>query len=170
MECKHALLKEPQGLALVTIGNSLRGDDGIAAILSRCLPEPIAKDVCRFDLGAHSGFLEDCLACHKAAIIIDATSNGTAPGTVSIADVSHILNQASPLNFRSCQGFLLADEVRSAKKRGKLPTRIIFFGVEIDKTEWNDKLSADLAAKLPKLVSKLSFLVTKVAETLKRDA
>ncbi len=170
MECKHKRLSEPNGLALITIGNSLRGDGGVAAALSHCLPEHLAREVCRFDLGSYSGVLQECLIYHKAAIIIDSTSNDTAPGTVSIVDVSHILDQTELLNLRSCHGFSLSEEMRSAKKRGRLPKRIIFFGVEIDKTDWNDKLSPELEAKLPKLVNKLSFLVAKVVETLNRDA
>jgi hydrogenase maturation protease len=168
-ECKHALSKSPQGVALITVGKSLRGDNGIAAALSRCLPEHLSKKVCRFNLGSYTGFLEDCLNCHKATIIIDSTSNGTTPGTVSILDISHILDQTALLNRRTCHGFSFDRELQLAKKRDRkegLPARVIFFGVEIDETDWNEELSVALEAKLPKLVSRLSFLVARVVETL----
>ncbi len=167
LDCVHSVAA---GLALITVGSSLRGDDGLAAALSHSLPKDLCKRVCRFGLGSYSGMLHECLIRHKAAIIIDSTNNGTASGTVSILDVSHILTQAEPLNIRSCQGQMLSEEVRLAKKRGRLPKRIIFFGIEIDKADWNEKISADVETRLPKLVSQLSFLITKVVETLDDNA
>lgn len=161
-------MAEPSGLALITIGNSLRGDDGIAARLSSMLPA--GMDVCKYDLGCYTGLLSDCLSGHKAAIIIDSTQNATAPGTVSILDLRAMLDRATILNVRSCHGFSLADELRIAKNNGTLPKRIIFFGVEVDAVEWTERLSRTLELKLPQLVNNLSLLVTKVLETLQRDA
>ncbi len=170
MECKHSHSENSEGLALITVGSSLRGDEGLAAALSHSLPADLHKRVCRFDLGSYSGYLHECWISHKAAIIIDSTDNGTAPGTVSILDVSHIITQSEPLNIRSCQGRMLSEEVRLAKKRGRLPRRIIFFGIEIDKSDWNEKISGEVKVRLPKLVRQLSYLVTKVVETLDNTA
>ncbi len=170
LECKHSDNEHAGGLAVITVGNSLRGDHGLAAALSKSLPEDLRKSCCRFDLGSYSGFLQECLIRHKAAIIIDATNNGTAPGTVTMLDVSYILTQAEPLKINSCQGLMLSEEVRLAKKRGRLPKQIIFFGIEIDKADWNEKISDDVQRKLPQLVNRLSFLVSKVAKTLSDHA
>lgn len=170
IQCPHAKLEVPQGLAVVTIGNPLRGDDGVATAICSAMPEATTRDVCRFDLGTYTGFLGDCLSGHKAAIIIDSTSNGTAPGTVSILDLGTLLDRTAPLALRSCHGFSLADELRLAKKHAHLPKRIIFFGVEIADIDWNEKLSPALQEQLPHLVLSLSNLVTRVVEALKRDA
>ena len=170
LECEHFHSDVAGGLALITVGSSLRGDEGLASALSQSLTKDRCKPVCRFDLGSYSGALYECLIRHKAAIIIDSTNNGTAPGTVSILDVSYILSQPEPLSISSCQGLMLSEEVRLAKKRGRLPKRIIFFGIEIDKADWNEKISAEVETKLPKLVSRLSLLVTKVVETLDDNA
>lgn len=168
--CHHGIKPQPEGLALITIGNSQREDDGIAEALCDALPESALKGVCRFDLGSFTGYLGDCLCAHKAAIIIDSTNNGTGSGTVSIVNLGAVLDQASPMKIQSCHGFSLADELRLAKKFKNLPKRIIFFGIENSRTSWKNKLSSDLQARLPHIVEKLSLLVSTVLETLKRDA
>lgn len=168
--CLHNSLPQPSRLALITIGNSLRGDDGIAARLCDALPESALLDVCRFDLGPYTGFLKDCLYGHKAAIIIDSTQNGTAPGTVSIIDLDAMLERQSIINLNSCHGFSLADELRIAKQYGALPERLIFFGVEVENVDWTENLSTKLKDMLPLLVQDLSHLVKNVVERLKQNA
>lgn len=167
--CPHQEEEEPCGLAIVTIGNSLSGD-GLLASLCNMLPAAASNDVCKFDVGSYKGCLSDRIAGHKAAIIVDSTQNGTAPGTVSLMDLSSMLNRATVMNFSSCHGFSLSDELRLAKHYGTLPNRLIFFGVEIDAVDWTDKVSPALQAKMPHLVNNLSLLVARVLETLKRSA
>ncbi len=168
-QCRHAKEGEPGGLALITIGSAFRGDQGIAPALCNVLPARMLVGVCRFDLGSHTGFMADCLANHKAAIIVDSTMNGTTPGTVSILDLGTVLDHNTPINFRSSHGLSVVEELRSAKKYGKLPKRIIFFGVEVGQIAPNNGLSRELQRRLPGLVDSLSFLVAKGLETLKRD-
>lgn len=169
-QCLHSKAKQAEGLALITIGNTLRSDDGAASYLCDALSAHVLNGVCRFDLGSYTGFLADCLAGHKAAIIIDSTSNGNRPGTVSIIDLGAMVSKSTPMNISSCHGFSLADELRLAEKHNKLPKRIIFFGVEISKADWNEHLSNALKDTIPVLVSNLSLLITKVVETLKQNA
>ncbi len=168
-ECRHASLSEPQGLSLITIGNTLRQDDGVASYLCDTLSENDLKDVCRFDLGTYTNHLASCLWGHKAAIIIDATNNGTAPGTISLVDLNALLDRASPLAIKCCHGFSIADELRIAKKQGRLPRRIIFFGVEADNTEFGTDISAPVQSSLRWLNNNLSILVSQVLSTLKKE-
>lgn len=168
-QCRHSANVEPDGLALITIGNQLKGEHDIAAALCDILPEADIKDVCRFDLGSYTGFLADCLAGHKAAIIIDSTSNGTAAGTMSIVDLSLALDRAKPPIIQSRHGASLVDELRLTKQAGKLPKRIIFFGVELSDSNGTEPVVAVLKQPLEDTVKKLSLLVSKVLETLKRD-
>ncbi len=168
--CKHSTQVDPSGLVLLTIGNSLRGDDGMAAMLCDMLPSSSLKEVCRFDLGLHTSLIAECLSGHKAAIIIDSTSNGTAPGTVSIVDLAILVERTSPINIGSCHGLSVADELRLAKRTQRLPKRMVFFGVEISEVAWSQKLSSSLERNLPHVSEKLSVLIQAIMEILKRDA
>jgi len=162
-------LSEPAGLALITIGSAFRGDQGIGPALCDVLPESVLQGICRFDLGSHIGFMTDCFSNHKAAIVIDSTMNGTTPGTVSILDLRASLDRAIPINIASKNGLLIAEELRTTKKGGKIPNRIIFFGVEADDLGLGE-LRTVIRHKMPQLVDNLAVLVSKVLETLKRDA
>jgi len=168
-QCRHAKGGEPGDLALITIGSAFRGDQGIAPALCNVLSDRMLVGVCRFDLGSHIGFLPDCLANHKAAIIVDSTINGTRPGTVSILDLGTVLDQNTPINITSSHGLSIVEELRSARKNRNLPKRIIFFGVEVGQIASSNGLSRDLQRKLPGLVDSLSLLVAKALETLKRQ-
>jgi len=169
-QCKHAKLTEPDGLALITIGSTFRGDFGIAPALCNVLPAAVVRDVCRFDLGSNAGFIADSLYNHKAAIIIDSTVNGTASGTVSILDLGTILDRVTPINIPLSHGMSVCNEIRAAKKHAKLPARMIFFGVEARDLDEYGCLSNKLQKRLPGLVDHLSLLVTRVLETLQRNA
>lgn len=168
VHCPHKEASAARGLALITVGDSLRGEPSIASSLYGMLPKSALDNVCRFDLGPYINCLNDCLPGHVAAIIIDNTQNGTAAGTVSLIDLSAMLDRAAIMNVSSSHGFALAHELRIAKTCGTLPKRVILLGVEIDPVDWTKKLSPVLEAKLPQLVENLSLLVTKVLETLSR--
>lgn len=158
------------GLAIITIGNQLRADDGIAAALCDALPLHSLQGVCRFDLGVSTSRIAECLAGHKAAIIIDATCNGTGAGTVTLVDLNAAINRSAPLEIKSCHGFSLFDELRLAKQTIELPKRMVFFGVEVADTQWCDALSPDLKEEVPGLAKGLSKLVHRILETLNKNA
>jgi len=169
-KCPHSDFGQSKGLAMITIGDSFRGDDGVAYALCKLLPKSTLQDVCQFHLGTHTEHLATCLQNHKGAIIVDSTSNGTAPGTVTILDLGAVVALATPLNIQSCHGLLLADELRIAKKLATLPERLIFFGIEVDRVERDARLSSAVREKLPRLERNLSLLIASVLETLKQDA
>lgn len=167
--CPHSGLESATDLCIVTVGNSLRGDDGIAAALCDKLPERVLSGVCRFDLGPYTSHLADCLQGHKAAIIVDSTCDGQSPGSVSIIDLSTML-EGPDVSINSTHGFSVADELKLAGQLGVLPKRLIFFGVEIGEVNWKETISPALESKLPQLVSNLSFLVERILEALRKDA
>lgn len=167
--CRHSTLAEPTGLCIVTVGNSLRGDDGISVALCDNLPERVFDDACRFDLGPFTSYLSDCLKGHRAAVIIDSTCDGRSPGSVTIMDLNGVLDQPG-LNINSTHGLSVADELKLAKQLGTLPRRLIFFGVEIGEVNWKDKISPALEEKLPQLVLNLALLLERILETFRKDA
>lgn len=166
----HSCGLAANGLALVTIGNSLRKDDGIAMVVCDLLPAHLRVSTCRFDLGVHTGYVSDCLKGHRIAIIVDAMENGTAAGTVSLVDISNLNSAASALNINSCHGLSWVDELRLSAKTDGLPSTILFFGIEIGSAEWAEGISPKLQENLPFLVRKLACLIAGMQEKLNRNA
>lgn len=140
MDCLHSASAEPNGVALITCI-----DDGMASSLVSSLPLNLCEKIYLLKPDCDFEALL-CLSRYKAAIIVGATMNGTTPGTVSILNGSHLLKHSGP------------------------PTRVIFLGVESEPTEVGVAATNNLQLKLPNLLNNLSFLITKVIETLERDS
>lgn len=156
--------QRPSGLALVTIGNALRSDDGIGQAVHGALPKSLLKEICYFDLGPYTYFLVDCLRGHSSAIIIDSTIEDHPPGTLTILDLQEVVAANSPLKCEFSHGFSLIDELRVGSWRGLLPGKILFVGVEAASTDWSDQLSDALAEKLPEVASEVERLIHGVLE------
>jgi hydrogenase maturation protease len=169
-DCSHMKMAEPKGLVLISANDSIKGVYAIGDTLLSNLPKFSLENVCCFDGGEPINELARYLSHHKAAIIIDSTRNGKAPGTISIVDLGAMFDRVTPLNIGSCHGRALADELRLLHKSGRLPKRLILFGIEIDICNEDDKIGAILEEKLPQLTKNFTLLVSKILETLKRNA
>lgn len=169
INCPHQKISGQSGLVIITIGNPLRGDDGLSRALCDSLPPALSKAVCRFDLGNYTNFIGDCLHGHSAAIIIDATQTGSAPGTVSLINLKEYADARHTLEVKASHGLSLADELRIAASSQTLPAKILFFGVEIESWGWSQSLSKTMEAMLSEITEKLASeieLCLKEIETL----
>jgi hydrogenase maturation protease len=150
-------------VALVTIGNTLRGDDGIAQAVCNALPDAVAESLCRFDLGSYTNLLPLCLAGHEVAIILDAVATGDTPGSVTILDLSDPTRACSAGSINATHALSLADELQLAGLTGCLPGKTLFFGIEVEDPGWGRGLSEVLRSKLPGLAGELERLIGKCA-------
>lgn len=152
--CPHHKNDHPTGMALISIGNSLRGDDGLARAL--CNRLPLDKNCyCYFDLGNFSNLIGECLQGHRAAIIIDSMQTRTTPGTVSVLDLKCCAQTHPVLQIKASHGLSLLDEIRIAANKQPLPEKLLFFGVEIDSWGWSENLSKTIEELLPEITAKL---------------
>lgn len=167
LSCPHTASCKPTALALLVleVPTSDKGDRA-----GNVLPRPSLENVCCFQVNPQIDNLANYLIGHKAAIIVDSASNDPATSTISIKDLTALLEKATPLKIDSDHGFYLARQLRALKKSGKLPERIIFFGAERSKLCATSPETAAMAGRPTKISTTLALLVNKVAETLKRNA
>lgn len=168
--CMHFQSGKPSGLALISIGNTLRSDDGIASRLCQTLPRELFAQICYFDLGTYTSHLPECFSGHSAAIIVDCTKSGMTPAAVSVINLLAVLERPSLLMAESSHGFSFFDELRFYADSGDLPSRLLFFGVEAASLNWSEELSQELLSKTDVLAEKLSLLVRTVLEELRANA
>ncbi|MBX9878809.1 MAG: hydrogenase maturation protease [Candidatus Obscuribacterales bacterium] len=143
------------GVAIISIGNVLRQDDGIGfAVLDR-LCEEITYPFCRFDLDCYSNHLIDCLKGHNLAIIVDSTLNQGNPGNVTLIDLNAAIKHRQTLRLNSCHTLSLLDELQLAQWQSQLPEKLYFFGVEANNTDWTEGLTPVLQKKLPLITQQL---------------
>lgn len=152
------------GLVLVSIGNTLRQDDGIGQAIIDRLEQDGTVNFCRYDLGTYSNYLIDCLKDHDTAIIIDSTLNAGCPGKVTVFDLNQLISKRQTLKLNSCHGFSLLDELQIANWQGSLPQRLIFFGIEANNCDWTDRLTSILKEKIPDITKQLLSVIVSMSE------
>lgn len=150
---------EENTVCLISVGNSMRGDDGIAAIVCRRLAEEDGLQVMHYQLDNFTGQIVKCLQGYERAIIVDAFESGKKPGETTEIDLIEALSSKRPLKIKSCHGFSLCDELRLSFWVNKLPKKLYLMGIEVNSCDWGEGISEPLKAKLDSITHKLKLLI-----------
>ena len=162
--CKHNLGCFEQGLALITVGNNLRGDDGVASQIVQLLPK--TQDFCIFNLGSFTNYLSYCLHGHEAIIIIDAIFTQNSKGKVKVFNLNQSLLSGNIPNNLSSHGFSFIDELNFSGTQKLLPPIALFFGIEINNKDGLDIISNDIQKQFSSIVKQLTELILEVKNNI----
>ncbi len=136
---------------IVGVGNAARSDDGAgiaaAARLARLLPPGIRVLANDGDLLS----LVDDLPTADLVVIIDATASGERPGTIRRAEVH---DRPLPEGHAGCSthAFGVGEAVEIARALGRLPPRLVVFGIEGRDFGPGDALSPDVETAVDEVV------------------
>jgi hydrogenase maturation protease len=137
---------------VIGVGNRFRGDDGAGLAVAERLRGRVPHDVAVVECEQEPTRLLDAWDGAERAVVVDACSGGSPPGTVHRFDLA-----AAPLPERvfrsSTHAFGVGDAVELARALGRLPARVVVYGIE----------GADFAAG-----PDLSTAVTEAVETVTR--
>ena len=114
---------------IVGVGNPMRGDDGAGPAVARRVRAAAPPGVAVLEHDGEPGALLEVLEGVAAAILVDAVVTGAAPGTVHRFDVGARALPA-PLGGVSTHGLGVADAIELARALGRLPERVVVFGIE----------------------------------------
>jgi hydrogenase maturation protease len=129
------------GLLIIGLGNPWRGDDGAGPAVARALGEDPGVVV---QEGEPIGLI-DAWAGAAEVIVVDAVSSGAAPGTIHRLDpVAERL--PAELARGSTHAFGLADTLELARALGRLPPRLVVYGIEGERFDAGEALSAPVRA------------------------
>ena len=142
---------------IIGIGNRYRGDDGLGCFIVDELKKRIVDNVEIIEHNGDPASLIDLWEGRSQVILIDAVSSGAEIGTLYYFDLRQ---QVLPDTFRnySTHAFGVAEAVELARVLGKLPTHIIFLGIEGE----NFKLDTQQSSRLQQTVKVLQDSVLKV--------
>jgi hydrogenase maturation protease len=157
---KHA--KEHR-IAVVSVGNSLRGDDGVAQIVCERLPDYLKETICYFNAESKVDDIPSFLANHPKAFVIDAMSSGGKPGDTQFVEID-LNNVCAEVHVNNAHGLSWLDELLIARRTITLPERINFFGIEAKDTEWTCQLSAPVRRKVRSISRTLTNLICMALE------
>lgn len=149
----------PAPHAIIGIGNSMRGDDGIGeAVIHQLGHSELALHVRHdIDLLLLDGEGTRLLAAWKGrelVVVVDAVRAGDVPGTIHRLDVG-----IDPLpawtRTASSHGAGLAAAIDLARNMHALPRELVIFGVEPSDLSMGEGLSPEVAEVLPILVDQI---------------
>jgi len=135
---------------VIGIGNPDRGDDALGLRVLEALGDPPPGVRCVAASGDMLRVL-DLLDDAQCAILVDAMVSGAEPGTVLRLDASTDAVKTELATFASTHAFNLAETIELARALGRLPERVIVFGVEAADMTPGAGLSAAVAQAVPQV-------------------
>jgi hydrogenase maturation protease len=132
-------------LRVIGVGNAFRTDDAVGLAVTRTLAGTLPDDVDVLEREGEPTSLIDAWEDADAVWLVDAVSSDSVPGTISRIDGAA---QTVPPGFArsSTHHFGLPEAVELARAIGRLPARLIIYGIEGANFAAGETLSPDVRA------------------------
>ena len=130
---------------IIGLGNEYRGDDAVGLIVARRLREAAPESVRVLEESGEGAALLESWQDADTVILIDAVHSGAKPGTIHRFD-AHVQPIARKFFRFSTHAFGVAEAVELARALGRLPPRLIVYGVEGKSFEAGVGLSPEVEA------------------------
>ena len=139
---------------IIGVGNEYRGDDGVGLFVARRLKARRLPNTEIVEADGDGAALIEAWGGARTVILCDAVSSGEAPGSI------HRFGARStpiPINFfhHSTHAFGVAEAVALARALGRLPPRLIVYGIEGETVEAGIGLSPAVEKAAVRLVELL---------------
>ncbi len=142
-------------LAIVCLGNELRGDDGVGYHVYRLLKRRGAERVFYAATAPESYVFLLVELGVDAVVFVDAVSAGLEPGSLVFARVKDAVKDASSLSTH----FVPLDFVARLLEEHGIETFIL--GIQVGKIEWGAELSPEVREAAEKVAELLFTLLEK---------
>ncbi len=138
------------------VGNPLRHDDAAGIEVARQLAPRLnaAEYRVREHGGEALGLIEQWDGA-AATIVLDATRSGAPPGTIHRFDASLCALPAELRGPTSTHAVGLAETIELARALGRLPARVIVYGIEGARFDAGAGLSEELLAVIGELAARV---------------
>jgi hydrogenase maturation protease len=132
-------------VVVVGVGNAYRGDDGAGLAVAECIRGRVPGGVEVVTCEQEASRVIDAIEGREAAVLVDASSSGAAPGTIHRFDAS--VEPVPARSFRSStHAFGVGEAIELARALGKLPGTVVVFGIEGAEFSAGEGLSSAVAA------------------------
>jgi hydrogenase maturation protease len=145
-------------LRVIGIG-SPHGDDQIGWRLIEELADLESTDLSLCSVPTPIDMLERLGGC-DVLIVVDACDVGKPPGSVVVREWPALLESEG---HASSHGLGVDSVLRLAENLGRLPRRVILFGVQKSRSEHPGDLSADVSHAWPQIIRQLTALIDGLA-------
>ena len=132
-------------MLVVGIGNALRGDDGAGLAVARRLRERSAPGIRVSELESDAIGLLDVWEDARRVVLVDCVRTGAAAGTIHRFDVREGLPRGLRASFTT-HAFDVMETIDLARTVGRLPDRLVVYGIEGQSFGTGTPLSPSVAA------------------------
>jgi hydrogenase maturation protease len=128
-------------VVVVGVGNAVRGDDAAGLAVAERVRRRAPRGVDVVECEQEPTRLLDAWGGADLALVVDASLSGAEPGTVRRFDA--IAEHVPARTFRSStHAFGIGDAVELGRALGRLPERVVVYGIEGDDFALGSGLSA----------------------------
>jgi len=139
---------------IIGLGNEYRRDDAVGLVVARRLREAAPESARVLEESGEGASLMESWQDADAVILIDAVHSGAKPGTLHRLD-AHAQPIAKKFFRFSTHAFGVAEAVELARTLGRLPPRLIVYGVEGKSFEAGVGLSPEVEAGAQRVVERV---------------
>ncbi len=155
-------MRQERTLLIIGIGNEYRSDDAAGLLVVRLLHETALPQARVIEHGGEGAALLEEWTGADALIMVDAVASGAAPGTIHRFDArTHPLPAC--LRSHSTHAFSVAEAVELARSLGRLPARVIVYGIEGHDFAAGVGLSPEVEAAVPLAAAQIERAARKLA-------
>jgi hydrogenase maturation protease len=149
-------------VVVIGVGNAYRGDDGAGLATAERLAGLVPAGVTVVPCEQEPSRLVDAWQGASAAVVVDAVASGAEPGTVHRFDAAA---EALPTRvFRSStHAFGVGEAIELARALGKLPERVVVYGIEGAAFAAGEGLTAPVASAVGTVVEAVVADVERLA-------
>jgi hydrogenase maturation protease len=148
-------LSEPRDrtpLKVIGIGNAYRSDDAVGLVVARAVRADVSRAVTVLEREGEPTSLLDAWDAADAVWLVDAVSSESEPGTVHRFDATSAPLPAA-YGRTSTHHFGLAEAIELARSVGRLPRRLVVYGVEGRSFETGDALTPPVEAAVAEVAA-----------------
>ena len=132
-------------VVVVGVGNAYRGDDGAGLAVAERIRGRAPGGVEVVTCEQEASRVIDAIEGREAAVLVDASSSGAAPGTIHRFDAS--VEPVPARSFRSStHAFGVGEAIELARALGRLPATVVVYGIEGSEFWAGEGLSVAVAA------------------------
>ncbi len=141
-------------ILVIGVGNAYRSDDGAGIVAARKLAAQRLPGVRVMEMNGEGTSLVEAWKDVPSVLLVDAVSSGAVPGTIHRFEA-----QAGPLptglERRSSHSFGVAEAVEVARALGRLPPRLVIYGIEASLFNPGQELSPEVERAVGEVVGRL---------------
>lgn len=156
-------------ILVIGVGNIFRGDDGAGPAVAARLHDLALPDVTVLEQSGEGTTLMTAWEGAAYVIVVDAMQSGGEPGTVQRLDVTDKPIPAEFSSYFSGHAFGVAGAVEMARLLGKLPPRLIVYGIEGLDFATGQGLSDAVAGGVATAVTQIQQEITAVTQANKSE-